>query len=158
MTDETNKNAQRKIRLLVIVAVVGLIAVVMLMGGFLNGGGQPVKSDVKNEALQAITDHAVAKLGDIPPGTIKQFTYNGEPAILVNFGGELAAYVNSCPHKGAQFNSSSLVNDRILCPLHGATFKPTTGDYLGHADGNNYGLKGLTRINIKIVDSNIYAE
>ena len=94
----------------------------------------------------------------MPENSILEFTYNGEPAILVNFNGELAAYVNSCPHKQAEFNSSSLVGDRIQCPAHGATFKPTTGDYLGHANGQNYGLKGLNRIIIKVVDGDIFSE
>jgi len=34
----------------------------------------------------------------------------------------------------------------------------TTGDYLGHANGQNYGLKGLNRINIKVVDGDIFSE
>jgi len=100
----------------------------------------------------------IAKASQVPENTIREFTYKGEPAILVNFGGEYAAYLNKCTHQGAQFNESSLVNDRIQCPRHGATFKPTTGEYLGHANGNNFGLKGLSRINITLDNGGIYAE
>ena len=98
----------------------------------------------------------IAKLSDVPSGSMKEFTYNGEPAILVNFDGDVKAYVNKCTHQGAKLNESSLINGKIQCPLHGATFKPSSGEYDGHANGKNFGLAGLTMIDVKVENGNIY--
>jgi len=106
------------------------------------------------------TGALLAKLSDVPPNSIKEFKYNGESAILVNFNGNVKAYVNKCTHKQLPLtdNESSLVNDRIQCPWHGATFNPTSGAYLGHPNGQNYGLPALTMINVRVDGGNIYAE
>lgn len=102
-----------------------------------------------------VTQTVIAKLSDVPSGTMKEFSYSGESAMLVNFDGDIKAYVNKCPHKNLAFNDKSLVGDKIQCPWHGNTFSPTTGEYLGNVDGNNYGVAGLTMVNVKVVGENI---
>ena len=54
-------------------------------------------------------------------------------------------------------DESSLKDDKIQCPWHQATFNPSTGAYLGQADGQNFNLNGLTLVNLKIENENIYA-
>ncbi|HLD10699.1 MAG TPA: Rieske 2Fe-2S domain-containing protein [Candidatus Nanoarchaeia archaeon] len=103
-------------------------------------------------------DNYIAELSDISLNSMKTFTYNNEPAILVNFDGEIKAYLNKCPHKGLQFDENSLINSKIQCPWHGATFQPATGDYLGNIDGNNYGLSGLTIIDLRVENGKVYVK
>jgi nitrite reductase/ring-hydroxylating ferredoxin subunit len=138
----------------------GVVALLSLSGCISSGndgaqvqaGGNAVAS-----GMQSAADVFVANKSSLQDNSITEFIYRGEPAILVNFGGEYSAYVNACPHMKARFDKSSLVNDRIQCPRHGATFKPTSGEYLGHANGNNLGLNGLTTIPLRISGDGIYA-
>jgi len=149
----------KKMLCIMTIFVLGLIV--------LSGCGQPTKTPTGNAICvggacgigsDSQDSNLIAKLSDIPPGSIKEFTYNGESAILVNFDGDVRAYINKCTHQGSEFTESSLINDKIQCPLHGATFKPSSGEYDGHANGNNFGLAGLTMIDVKIESGNIYAE
>jgi nitrite reductase/ring-hydroxylating ferredoxin subunit len=102
-----------------------------------------------------VTGNVIAHVTDVPANSIYEFKYNGEPAILVNIDGEYMAYMNKCTHQGAQFTKDSMINGKIQCPLHGATFNPTDGNYSGHANGKNFGLAGLTPINVKVEGDNI---
>jgi predicted lipoprotein with Yx(FWY)xxD motif/nitrite reductase/ring-hydroxylating ferredoxin subunit len=69
----------------------------------------------------------IAKTADVPPGTSMDFTYNGDPAILVNIGGTYAAYVNKCTHKGC---ANKFDGNALTCPCHGSQFDPVTGEAL----------------------------
>jgi nitrite reductase/ring-hydroxylating ferredoxin subunit len=69
----------------------------------------------------------IAKASDVPPGSSLDFTYGGEPAILVNIGGTYAAYVNKCTHKGCP---NKFDGNALTCPCHGSQFDPATGEAL----------------------------
>ncbi|MFH1056016.1 MAG: Rieske 2Fe-2S domain-containing protein [Candidatus Altiarchaeota archaeon] len=92
----------------------------------------------------------IAKASSVPAGSTYDFTYNGEKAILVNYGGVYAAYVNSCPHKGCQV---ALKDDALQCPCHGSKFDPNTG-----AVEKGPATKSLTTIELSVVDGNVYAK
>lgn len=141
--------------------VLALLAFGVLLFGCASGGGQETASLGEGNAVPADIKQAagvlVAGVADVPEGVLYKFDYNGEPAILVNFGGSYQAYVNKCPHQQAQFKEDSLINERIQCPLHGATYNPVNGSYLGHANGKNFGLGPLTMIRVSVQDGRIYA-
>lgn len=76
-------------------------------------------------------------LDEIPDGTARGFRLadagGGERRLLVvRRGGALAAYVNSCPHRGTPLD---LVPDHffdaegrhLVCATHGAVFRPEDG-------------------------------
>jgi nitrite reductase/ring-hydroxylating ferredoxin subunit len=78
----------------------------------------------------------VAKAGELAHGTTKKFQLQcgGAPveAMLINYQGDLYAYVNRCRHIGI---SLDWVDNRfftddcryLLCANHGATYEPKTG-------------------------------
>lgn len=52
--------------------------------------------------------------------------------VVVRFGGQLRAYVNSCPHVGTPLDTLpdrffTRGGDQLLCSTHGARFEPLTG-------------------------------
>lgn len=66
----------------------------------------------------------ICKTTEVLPGQSKHFSYNGQPAILVNVDGAYHAYVNVCTHKGGQCD---LIGKELVCCLHAAVFDPGTG-------------------------------
>jgi nitrite reductase/ring-hydroxylating ferredoxin subunit len=79
----------------------------------------------------------VARVGEIEPGRTKKFlfTVNGREveAFLLNFRGELHAYINRCCHVPMamdwvenQFFTEE--GDYILCATHGACYLPDSGE------------------------------
>jgi predicted lipoprotein with Yx(FWY)xxD motif/nitrite reductase/ring-hydroxylating ferredoxin subunit len=93
----------------------------------------------------------VARVDDVPVGTVFDFAYNGEGAKVVNFNGQFMAYVDTCPHKGS--HNIALDGDVLKCPLHGSTFSPRTGDVVGGP-----ATSALTTIPLVVSGGSIYAQ
>jgi nitrite reductase/ring-hydroxylating ferredoxin subunit len=79
----------------------------------------------------------VARVGELTHGQSKKFTLRrGErdfEAMLLNYRGNLYAYVNRCPHVGITLdwvdNQFFTVDNRyVMCANHGAVFEPPTGE------------------------------
>jgi nitrite reductase/ring-hydroxylating ferredoxin subunit len=79
----------------------------------------------------------VARVGEIPPGQTKKFFLQVDgrevECFVVNYGGELFAYVNRCRHVPMTMDwveNQFLTEDGryILCATHGAAFEPDTGE------------------------------
>jgi len=75
-------------------------------------------------------------LDEIPDPGAKGFRFRAEAALFAGFvvrrGGELAGYVDLCPHAGwplAALDERFLTRDgrHILCSGHGALFRPQDG-------------------------------
>lgn len=71
----------------------------------------------------------VASVADIPPGTAKAFTINGEFVAVVNCDGEFFAINNICSHAYAEMADGEIDSDdcTIECPLHGSIFSLASG-------------------------------
>lgn len=71
----------------------------------------------------------VAQVADIPDGTAKTFTVNGELIAVVNCAGEFYAINNICSHAYAELAEGEVDPDdcTIECPLHGSIFSLETG-------------------------------
>jgi len=79
----------------------------------------------------------VAKVGELAHGASKKFKVRrGEfdtEALLVNYQGNLFAYLNRCPHVGISLDSVDnqfFTVDRryLMCSNYGAVFEPPTGE------------------------------
>ena len=71
----------------------------------------------------------VANLHEIPDGTAKAFTINGEMIAVVNCDGTFYAINNICSHAYAEMDKGEIDTDEctIECPLHGSLFSLETG-------------------------------
>ncbi len=71
----------------------------------------------------------VASVADIPSGTAKAFTVNGEFVAVVNCDGQFYAINNICSHAYAEMDGGEVDTDEctIECPLHGSQFSLATG-------------------------------
>jgi nitrite reductase/ring-hydroxylating ferredoxin subunit len=73
----------------------------------------------------------VARVSDIPVGTMKKVTAFNESILLSNVGGKIYATQNDCGHQRAPLSKGTLKGSIVTCPLHGATFDVTTGRNVG---------------------------
>ena len=78
----------------------------------------------------------VARVGDLRPGETRTFLLHCDgrevPAFVLNWYGELHAYVNRCRHVPMEmdWSENQFWSDDgrwILCATHGALYEPATG-------------------------------
>lgn len=69
----------------------------------------------------------VAKISEIPMGSMKRVTAFSEHILLSNVGGKIYATQNDCGHQRASLARGTLEGSVVTCPLHGAKFDVTTG-------------------------------
>ena len=104
----------------------------------------------------------VARVDEVMPGTTKKFMLPTADApveaFVVNFGGELHAWVNRCRHVPLtmdwvenRFLDES--GEHIVCATHGAMYEPNTGDCVA---GPAFGQR-LIRVPIRIAEGQVLA-
>ena len=69
----------------------------------------------------------VAKLSEIPVGTMKRVKAFDTNVLLSNVRGKIYATQDSCGHQKASLSRGTLEGEIVTCPLHRAKFDVTTG-------------------------------
>ena len=95
----------------------------------------------------------VGDVSEILPGNAKQIDAGGRTIALFNLKGQFYAIDNSCTHVGGSLASGEIIDDDVICPLHGARFNIPTGKVLGPPAREN-----ISTYNIRIEDDNIEIE
>lgn len=105
----------------------------------------------------------VARTDELAPGQTKKFLIDcdGEEveAFLLNYGGELHAYVNRCRHvpMGLDWVENQFFTEDgrfVQCATHGAYYRPETGECVA---GPPCG-RSLLRVPLHIEDGGVVAE
>ena len=104
----------------------------------------------------------VARMGELAHGASKKFKIRrgqfDSEALLVNYNGDLFAYLNRCPHIGISLdwvdNQFFTLDGRyLMCANHGAVFEPPTGECVwGPCVG-----AGLQKLEVEIEGEKIFA-
>lgn len=63
-------------------------------------------------------------------GLAKEFAAQGTSICVARIHGQLAALNNECPHRGGPLAEGTIENGRVVCPWHGWSFDPKTGQEL----------------------------
>lgn len=74
-------------------------------------------------------------LAELAEGTMREASVDEQHILLVRRGSEVLAYQGRCPHEGGTLADGELLPDRVICPLHGATFALPTGTIIADPDG-----------------------
>ena len=69
----------------------------------------------------------VARLDDVPSGTMLQIELDGEKIVLAHVGDRVFALHDECTHEEFPLSSGELVGGQVICKLHGARFDLETG-------------------------------
>ncbi len=70
----------------------------------------------------------VAKVNDLPAGSMKAYTIGGKQILVCNIEGKLYAIDNTCTHMGGNLSEGKLEGKTVTCPRHGAQFDITSGE------------------------------
>lgn len=70
---------------------------------------------------------AVARVEDVPDGTLKSVEIDGTKIVLANSGGRIYALQDRCSHEEYPLSAGELSNGQVTCVLHGARFDLATG-------------------------------
>ena len=95
----------------------------------------------------------VGDVSEILPGNAKQIDVGGRTIALFNLKGQFYAIDNSCTHVGGSLASGKIIDEDVICPLHGARFNIPTGKVLGPPAREN-----ISTYNIRIDGDNIEIE
>jgi 3-phenylpropionate/trans-cinnamate dioxygenase ferredoxin subunit len=69
----------------------------------------------------------VARVEDVPAGTMLQVELDGEKIVLAHVGDRVFALHDECSHEEFPLSSGELVGGQVTCVLHGARFDLETG-------------------------------
>ena len=69
----------------------------------------------------------VAKLSEIPVGTMKIVTVDGKGIVICNVEGKLYAIEDICTHDDGPLGEGYFDGEEVECPRHGARFDVRTG-------------------------------
>ena len=72
----------------------------------------------------------VAKVDEVPPGTVKYVEADGKPVALCQAEGKWYAVGNVCTHDHGPLSGGALDGYAIECPRHGARFDVRSGKVL----------------------------
>ena len=75
----------------------------------------------------------VAKVGDIPLGTMRSYHSGDKDILISNIGGKYYAIPSVCTHAGGDLSRGVLEGKIVTCPRHGARFDVTSGECLSGA-------------------------
>lgn len=69
----------------------------------------------------------VAKVSDVPPGSMIRIAVEGDRRLLANIDGKFYAMSDVCGHHNAPLSRGRLDGHIVECPLHFAQFDVRTG-------------------------------
>jgi 3-phenylpropionate/trans-cinnamate dioxygenase ferredoxin subunit len=69
----------------------------------------------------------VARVDEVPTGTMLQVELDGDKIVLAHVGDRVFALHDECTHEEFPLSSGELVGGQVTCTLHGARFDLETG-------------------------------
>ncbi|OEC86386.1 MULTISPECIES: Rieske (2Fe-2S) protein [Methanobacterium] len=69
----------------------------------------------------------VAKMDEVPEGSMKHVEEGDTEILLVNVEGKIYAVSDRCGHMNARLSMGRLQGTTVICPLHASQFDVTTG-------------------------------
>ena len=73
-------------------------------------------------------------LATLSPGSKREVMIEGATILLVRVGPLVHAVDGVCTHEGGLLADGTLEEERVICPVHGATFDVVTGEVLADPD------------------------
>lgn len=81
------------------------------------------------------TYHQIIKAEDVEERGAHPFIINNWPFVICREKGTLYAFINRCTHAAAEFAPGCRIRaGSVMCPLHGARFRLSTGENIGGAN------------------------
>jgi toluene monooxygenase system ferredoxin subunit len=98
------------------------------------------------QATQAAQWRETINLDELWEGDMTSVTVEGENVLLINVGGQVRAYANTCPHQAGPLDEGDFDGETLICARHLWEFDADTGC------GINPDNARLTVFGCKVVD------
>ena len=82
------------------------------------------------DATRPVRHVTVARVEDVPPGTMHMVQVDGASILLVNVDGTIRAMQGICSHEYFELDRGFLTGDSLTCALHLSRFDLETGEAL----------------------------
>lgn len=89
-------------------------------------------------------------LAEVREGRMKSCRVAGRDVVVCNVKGSLYALDNICTHAFARMSEGRLRGERLICPMHGASFDVRDGSVLAAP-----ATRPLTKHTVRVVDGAI---
>ena len=73
----------------------------------------------------------VARIGDVPKGSMKAFELGHRRFVICNTGDGIYAVADECSHDSAPISDGELQGEEVVCQRHGARFSVRDGSVKG---------------------------
>ena len=80
--------------------------------------------------IPAVRRVPVARLDDVPPGTMKMVQVDATDILVVNLEGRIRAMQGICSHEYFELDKGFLTGDSLTCALHLSRFDLESGEAL----------------------------
>jgi nitrite reductase/ring-hydroxylating ferredoxin subunit len=97
----------------------------------------------------------VVAASEIREAEIYPVNVDGVDLILMRHEGGIAAYLDACPHEGAQLSFGEREGDVLICAKHLWEFDVRTGEHISRVPRPQY---DLTRVPVRVVDGQVEAD
>lgn len=94
----------------------------------------------------------VAALSELRDDEILPVHVEGVDLILVRHAGGVAAYLDACPHEGAQLSFGDREGDVIICAKHLWEFDARSGEHISRVRRPQHDLK---KAPVRVVDGEV---
>jgi 3-phenylpropionate/trans-cinnamate dioxygenase ferredoxin component len=101
-----------------------------------------------------MADMPVAKVEEVPPGTMKGAEVGGKKMLIANVGGKFFAMRSACNHMGGPLEKGKLEGEAVTCPWHGSKWDVTTGKLVQFSRP----LPPEPVYKVKVVEDGIYVD
>jgi toluene monooxygenase system ferredoxin subunit len=99
-----------------------------------------------------VTWRPVLGLDEIRDGEIYPANVDGVDIILMRFDGGVAAYLDACPHEGAQLSFGEREGDVLICSKHLWEFDVRTGEHISRVRRPQHDLK---KVPLRLVEDRV---
>lgn len=100
----------------------------------------------------------VARLRDIPAGSMRPLTVSNRDILIINLDGVLYGVEARCPHMSYPLELGSLKGRTLRCGFHYAEFDITSGEVISQPVNTHSLVRNLETYRVRIEDSNIVVE
>lgn len=91
-------------------------------------------------------------MAEIREGEIYPVNVDGVDLIIMRFEGGVAAYLDSCPHEGAQLSFGEREGDVLICARHLWEFDVRTGEHISRVHRPQHDLR---KAPLRVVDDQV---
>lgn len=100
-----------------------------------------------------MSEFKLCRVQEMQPQSMRRFEVGDTQILLVRLEEEFHALQDRCSHEEFPLSDGFIDDEKVICPMHGAAFDPSTGDALTLP-----AYEGIRTFKVLIRDNTVYVE